>query len=1023
MLIQDQFSIDAQAELPEQMNYQHLKDSGIAYIQSISKNLWTDFNAADPGLTTLELLCYALTDLAYRTELPLADLLTSENQNTPFNPKNSYTPREIFQHNPLTINDLRKYILDYFPEIRNVWLYPIKIPFSPIIYIHKNKKKLTLSASESFNTEKLVLNGFYNIKVEAREKETDTSIIPRLQQVLSAHRNLCEDFHCVENAEFEFVTSCMDIDIDGSVTPSIVKQEIYRAIFQYCSPQLARYSFKEMLAKGYTTEEILSGPDLQNGYFDPVELANFDKREVLFISDIINLLMDIPGVLNIRKIHLNSYESLNAEANFLKELFADEENCLHLADPEHVFRFFVDEVGKMGNKINFYYQDLELFEPKLIPEENLYPPVVLIPKLEEEWEKVVSIHRDIKPYYSIQNEFPKNYLLGEDGISEDETEQRKVQRLQFKGFLLHFEQLMADYLAQLAQVKDLFSWNSKTDYASYQYQNLSPGEIKDLDALTGGTGYIELFNAGDSSYYEKVLQINADENFDRRNRFLNHMIARFNDSFLEFSIVEFFKKNSVTYGKHSIIADKKSFLRTFPATSANRLKAVDYKEDIWNSPNLSGFEMRVAKKLGLTNYITENPDLVMNHSLAHPVLDIEGDPEAEVLTFYNYNEELFDRQFGFHIIEHTLLRPKSSSDALLSICTDAQTNLDGNFCKDPYSFRITVVLPGWIPISLNNGFRTYVERVFREELPAHIAMKMCWVAPKKMYEFEKNYFLFMKNLEKEERRDCKYISESANSYLTQLTQTIESFENVYYPSHLVDCKEINFDFMTNESDKHPTILNQTMLNSKLTFDVDWLLPQEVPWHLFDELSNEIQYERAEDGLHFYCQELEIPLDKGHILKIGISEPAEELVTLKFNNGSFLFGYRWGEKITVPLRFADKTSGEWDLLWCTWSETFLQININKKVNFNIELTEINSPNSSFNIKIKNGNQNIKLYKIQETSKRLYFEQHDIEKIWFEKQYDPLYPIPGAVDFNISKLISLFLMEVRERTIKQNRKYKS
>ena len=1020
MLIQEINAIDTKIDKLYQENYQQLKDWGIQYIQSISKNVWTDFNVGDPGVTTLELLCYALTDLAYRTELPLADLLTNENETSPFTKNNSYTPREIFTINPLTLNDLRKLILDQFPEIRNVWLYPLKDSIEPKIFIHKNKKELTLTEVESFNSEKVIINGLYNVKVETIDKEVD--VIPELQNVLNGHRNLCEDFNCIANVDFEYVTTCMDVDIDGSVKPEIIKEEMYRRIYQYCSPQLLRYSLKQMLEKGYKIEEILSGPDLQNGFFDPVEVENFDKRNVLHVSDIINLLMDIPGITNIRKIHLNSYDSVDVNTGFKKTLFEDQENCLHLSDQQKVFRFFVEHDDIFANKINFYYHDLQLYLDHDIIEESLFPKLQEIPKLENEWNKIESKPRNIKPHYSIQNEFPKNYLLGQDGIAKDETEERKIQRLQFKGFLVHFEQLMTDYLAQLHHVKDLYSWNSKADYSSYRYQVLTDDEIKDLNEITNNTGYNELFVEKDDAYYQKILQVSSEGNFDRRNRFLNHLIARFNDSFLEFSIIEFFKKNKVTYAKHSIISDKKSFLRTFPKTSADRLKALDYKNEIWNTPNLSGFEMRVAKKLGLTNYISQNPDLVMNHSLAHPVLDIDGDLDAEINTFYDYNEELFDRQFGFHLVEHTLIRPKTKKDDLLPICTDNQTNVVDCFCKDPYSFRITVVLPGWLPISMNSSFRAYVERIFREELPAHIAMKMCWISPKNMYEFEKSYFLYMKQLQLSKIRDCGDLLTNKNSKLTAFLETMANLENVYYPSHLLNCEDIDFNLLTIETDKYPAILNQTMLNSELNFGVTWIKPEKEVWEIYEELPTEIEYETNENGLKFYNGNTEITLENDHILEIEISKTGDGKARVHFSNENILNGYFYNDKIVIPLHLTNKETGEWDLIWCIWDGKLLQLNINKKVNFNIELARINSPNSSFNLKIKEL-QEEKLFKIKSTEKRNHFKQHDIEKIWFEKQYNSSYEIPGAQDFEISTLLTLFLAEVKKRKIKQDKKNKS
>ncbi|RDH85467.1 MAG: hypothetical protein DIZ78_11025 [endosymbiont of Escarpia spicata] len=59
----------------EALDYAQLRQSGLEHIEALSHDLWTDYNAHDPGITILELLCYAITDLSYRTRLPMADLL------------------------------------------------------------------------------------------------------------------------------------------------------------------------------------------------------------------------------------------------------------------------------------------------------------------------------------------------------------------------------------------------------------------------------------------------------------------------------------------------------------------------------------------------------------------------------------------------------------------------------------------------------------------------------------------------------------------------------------------------------------------------------------------------------------------------------------------------------------------------------------------------------------------------------------------------------------------------------------
>jgi hypothetical protein len=81
-------------------------------------------NLHDPGITIFELLCYAMLDLSYRTNLPVADILAT-NPALPKPEDNFFTPAKSLPINPLTINDYRKLITD-IPGIRNAWLVPAR---------------------------------------------------------------------------------------------------------------------------------------------------------------------------------------------------------------------------------------------------------------------------------------------------------------------------------------------------------------------------------------------------------------------------------------------------------------------------------------------------------------------------------------------------------------------------------------------------------------------------------------------------------------------------------------------------------------------------------------------------------------------------------------------------------------------------------------------------------------------------------------------------------------------------------
>jgi hypothetical protein len=69
----------APAMRPQDRDFRQLRDAGLEYVEAgQSSELWTDHNTHDPGITMMEMLCYAITDLGNRTNCPVAPLLPSE---------------------------------------------------------------------------------------------------------------------------------------------------------------------------------------------------------------------------------------------------------------------------------------------------------------------------------------------------------------------------------------------------------------------------------------------------------------------------------------------------------------------------------------------------------------------------------------------------------------------------------------------------------------------------------------------------------------------------------------------------------------------------------------------------------------------------------------------------------------------------------------------------------------------------------------------------------------------------------
>jgi hypothetical protein len=63
----------------QSLDYEWLREKALYFSQQFSGNIWTDYNYHDPGVTFMEQLCYAITDLAYRTQFPITDLLYIQN--------------------------------------------------------------------------------------------------------------------------------------------------------------------------------------------------------------------------------------------------------------------------------------------------------------------------------------------------------------------------------------------------------------------------------------------------------------------------------------------------------------------------------------------------------------------------------------------------------------------------------------------------------------------------------------------------------------------------------------------------------------------------------------------------------------------------------------------------------------------------------------------------------------------------------------------------------------------------------
>jgi hypothetical protein len=147
------------------LNFAELRQAGIDYLERVVGALWSDYNVHDPGITLLELLCYGITDITYRTTFPDAEIFApapGEPVPGPDDPPFT-TARFALTNAPVTINDYRKLFLDRFAELRNVWLDPVTER------LFANTKTRGLARKAGMDTVPFEVRGLYKVRLLFRD--------------------------------------------------------------------------------------------------------------------------------------------------------------------------------------------------------------------------------------------------------------------------------------------------------------------------------------------------------------------------------------------------------------------------------------------------------------------------------------------------------------------------------------------------------------------------------------------------------------------------------------------------------------------------------------------------------------------------------------------------------------------------------------------------------------------------------------------------------------------------------------
>jgi hypothetical protein len=128
----------------------------------------------------------------------------------------------------------------------------------------------------------------------------------------------------------------------------------------------------------------------------------------------------------------------------------------------------------------------------------------------------------------------------------------------------------------------------------------------------------------------------------------------------------------------------------------------------------------------------------------------------------------------------------------MPICTDKCESCDP---VDPYSYRVTIVFPGWTYRFSNMDFRTFMEDLIRRELPAHILPRICWIGQRKdEVPDDENQMVILENVYREYLLSKTNLGQEQD--IPKLLELIDIMSKLYtiYPSgKLIDCDDEDED--------------------------------------------------------------------------------------------------------------------------------------------------------------------------------------------------------------------------------------
>ncbi|PRP68527.1 hypothetical protein BUE93_21800 [Chromobacterium amazonense] len=693
-------TIDPHLQLPPHQDFAALRDEAVGFLTALDGQPWTDFNPSEPGLTLLETALSGFTDLGYRLDHDIADLLAPAAADEAWQALPDAAA--ALSCEPVSQNDLALALADQ-PALSAVCLAAAPEPGAIDVWLTPRR---ALDDQEKLAARQTAWRRFH--------RQRPLGLRPG--QIMVRDKASLYLFP--------------ELELSAAAPAEETLAALIRLWRQALQAPPVYQSAAACLAAGQSGDTVYDGPLLEQG----VRLAGPASDGQALASRLIDLALGLPGVTRVDSLQFSAApakETLSDRAAGVWSWTAPDDSYL-LLESEELIDWWSGAAILQGQNFDPLHRNSQRLRVDAARLRALLADQAATDAAAPALPPTFGRYRRLSDFPAFSPALPAQFGLS--GPSPAASAQEKAGLLQLQAYLLPLEQLQANQAAQLENIRQLLElprgdWLATLSALLAKMQASESLSRADIDAFWRAAAALPpstlrqpvsplplaegLFAADDLAAYrvagaETALETPLSERWlDRTLRRLQHLLARFGENLPDAAQLRYrgvfshYAAQLLTSGSALPIPadalpsrlaalkqalDLASFLLDFPRLSAARGSGADIAASLHSR---SGLELRLARRLGIP--------------LEHSPLSL-GNRE------------------GLYLVEGALLLQQ-----------------DGSPPSAERARRLYWILPRYGCRFGNDAFRALVEQAICEETPLHLQPMVCWLDGKGLNQMERLY--------------------------------------------------------------------------------------------------------------------------------------------------------------------------------------------------------------------------------------------------------------------------------------------